>query len=157
MQRMYRKRVVCVRILSIDPGLMTGVSIIEWVNKDKPEKINTYELDIAGFYEAIEGLVKEADVVVVENFIVTVASAKKDFKPFSLHLIGLCGYLCYHNKKKMILQNPDDRNFTPNQVLKDLNLWHVGGAGHANQASRHAFYYMAMSHRPLAKLVLDTI
>lgn len=144
-------------ILSIDPGLMTGVSVIDWSNRDKPSKVETCELDIKGFYDRIEDLVKSSDVVVMENFIVTVASAKKDFQPFSLHLIGLVGYLCYHNQKKLVMQDPLDREFTPNQVVKDLDLWHKGGAGHANQASRHAFYYMAMSYRPLAKMVLDTI
>lgn len=145
------------KILAIDPGLMTGVSVIDWSNRDKPSKVETCELDIKGFYDKIEDLVKSSDVVVMENFIVTVASAKKDFQPFSLHLIGLVGYLCYHNQKKLVMQDPLDREFTPNQVLKDLDLWHKGGAGHANQASRHAFYYMAMSYRPLAKMVLDTI
>lgn len=145
------------KILAIDPGLMTGVSVIDWSNRDKPSKVETCELDIKGFYDKIEDLVKSSDVVVMENFIVTVASAKKDFQPFSLHLIGLVGYLCYHNQKKLVMQDPLDREFTPNQVIKDLDLWHKGGAGHANQASRHAFYYMAMSYRPLAKMVLDTI
>lgn len=145
------------KILAIDPGLMTGVSVIDWSNRDKPSKVETCELDIKGFYDKIEDLVKSSDVVVMENFIVTVASAKKDFQPFSLHLIGLVGYLCYHNQKKLVMQDPLDREFTPNQVVKDLDLWHKGGAGHANQASRHAFYYMAMSYRPLAKMVLDTI
>lgn len=145
------------KIIAIDPGLMTGVSVIDWSNRDKPSKVETCELDIKGFYDKIEDLVKSSDVVVMENFIVTVASAKKDFQPFSLHLIGLVGYLCYHNQKKLVMQDPLDREFTPNQVIKDLDLWHKGGAGHANQASRHAFYYMAMSYRPLAKMVLDTI
>ena len=145
------------KIIAIDPGLMTGVSVIDWSNRDKPTKVETCELDIKGFYDKIEDLVKSSDVVVMENFIVTVASAKKDFQPFSLHLIGLVGYLCYHNQKKLVMQDPLDREFTPNQVVKDLDLWHKGGAGHANQASRHAFYYMAMSYRPLAKMVLDTI
>lgn len=145
------------KILSIDPGLMTGISVVDWSDRDKPTKIETCELDIKNFYDRIEDLVKSVDVVVMENFIVSVASAKKDFQPYSLHLIGVVGYLCYHNTKKLVMQDPLDREFTPNEVIKELKLWHRGGAGHANQASRHAFYYMAMSHRPLAKMVLDTV
>lgn len=145
------------KILSLDPGLMTGVSVVDWDNKDKPTKIETCELDIKNFYDRIEDLVKSSDVVVMENFIVSVASAKKDFQPYSLHLIGVVGFLCYQNGKKLVMQDPLDREFTPNEVIKELKLWHRGGAGHANQASRHAFYYMAMSHRPLAKMVLDTV
>lgn len=145
------------KLLAIDPGLATGVSVIDWSNKDQPTKIETLELDIAGFYDRIESLVLDSDLVIMENFIVTVSSAKKNFQPSSLHLIGVVLYLCYLNDKKVVLQNPLDREFTPNQILKDFKLWHVGGAGHANQASRHAYYYMAMQHNPLAKRVLDLI
>ena len=145
------------KILAIDPGLMTGVSLIDWSDKDIPKKISTYEYNIEEFFLNIEKLITDSDVIVVENFLVTLSSVKKDFQPYSLHLIGIINYFVYHNKKKLIMQNPLDREFTPNQILKDLKLWHRGGAGHANQASRHAFYYMAMQHKPLAKMVLDLI
>lgn len=144
-------------VLGIDPGLMTGISLVEYERDIKLEKVETYEWSVEEFYLGIDRLVGLADVVVMEDFYVTLSTVKKTFYPQSLHLIGLVGYLCYHQKKKLVLQGPADREFSPQHLMKELGLWHVSGAGHSIQSIRHVFRYLAMQDRSLAKLVLDTM
>lgn len=145
------------KILGLDPGLMTGVSLIEYVEDSTLKVLESYEWTIKEFYDNINDLLDKSDIVVMENFLVTTATTKKTFYPQSLHLIGLMGYLCYHSGKKMVLQDPADREFSPQILMKELGLWHKGGKGHSVQSIRHVFYYLAMRDRKLAKLVLDTV
>lgn len=135
---------------------MTGVSLVKY-SVGEVEKLESYEWTVQDFYNNIDEVLSKADVVVMENFLVTTATTKKTFFPQSLHLIGLMGYLCFHSNKKLILQDPSDREFSPQPLMKELGLWHVGGAGHSIQSFRHVFYYLSMRDRSLAKLVLDTV
>lgn len=148
-------------ILAIDPGLATGVGLMDVSDPGNPIKLWTKEVDIIEFYNLVPGIIEEyADqdlMVVCENFIITVATAKKTQSPWSLNLIGIVQYFCYMNNVPVYLPKPAEREFTSNEMLRHFGLWHVGGAGHANQAMRHGFAYLARGNKALAKRVLNLV
>lgn len=148
-------------LLAIDPGLATGLGLIDVTDMDNPKKIWTKEVNIAEFYltvpEVIEEYADKGLEVVCENFIITIATAKKSQSPWSLNLIGIVQYFCFMNDAPLHLPKPGEREFTSNDMLRHFDLWHVGGAGHANQAMRHAFAFLVRKNKKLAIQALDMI
>lgn len=147
-------------LLAIDPGLATGVGFLDITDPTTPIKVWTKEVDITEFYELVPPIIEEFKndlEVVCENFIITVATAKKTQSPWSLNLIGVTQYFCWKNGVKLTLPKPAEREFTSNEMLKHFGLWHVGGEGHANQAMRHAFAYLASNNKKLAIKVLRMV
>lgn len=148
-------------MLAIDPGLATGLGLLDISDKEEPKKIWTKEVGITEFYDLVPGVIEEYSKlgleVVCENFIITVATAKKSQSPWSLNLIGIVQYFCYIHNIPLYLPKPSEREFTSNDMLRHFGLWHVGGAGHANQAMRHAFAYLVRGNKGLAKKVLGMI
>jgi hypothetical protein len=69
-------------------------------------------------------------------------TAKNSQAPWSLEMIGVLKQVCrdYHYPLELVYaQRPTEaKNVVPNPKLKRLELWHRGGAGHANDAIRHA-------------------
>lgn len=148
-------------LLAIDPGLATGLGLIDVTDINNPTKIWTKEVDIVEFYNTVPEVIKahaDKDLeVVCENFIITVATAKKSQSPWSLNLIGIVQYFCYKNDVPLHLPKPGEREFTSNDMLRHFGLWHVGGAGHANQAMRHAFAFLVRKNKKLALEALRMI
>jgi hypothetical protein len=50
----------------------------------------------------------------------------------------------------------DAKNMFPNKALKILKFWHVGGAGHALDAIRHALLALVRTYRWIPRALLDT-
>lgn len=145
-------------LLSIDPGLMTGLSFFDISDMSDPKLLWTKEATIEDFYEKIPGLV--ADVgesleIVCENFLITVATAKKTQAPWSLELIGLVRYLCWLHKATLTLHKPGDREFMTKDKLKKFGFWHRGGEGHAIVSLQHAGVWLVTKNGKLAKKLLS--
>ena len=145
------------KLICIDPGLMTGMGLIDITDLDNPKLEWSDELDIDGFYRKFpETLIAHWDSVevVIEKFIITTETAKKSPQPWSMELIGVVKYFCWLYGVKMTLQQPSERDFMTNPRLKLLGFWHKGGAGHANDSLRHAGVYLLNQHRKLAKKLI---
>lgn len=131
-------------VMAIDPGLTTGFA---FVDTDGPTIIETAEVDWfdlgmkqGEYLTQFPGEV----AVVIERFIITPQTAKNAQAPWSLELIGQSRWVARRcGIPELIMQSPTDaKNFSTNEKLKALGLWHRGGGGHAMDALRHALLYM---------------
>lgn len=135
-------------ILSVDPGLASGVALIN--TEADPEYVQMGSWELAP-YETLDAVEKTIETyaadfdlrIVVERFTITAETGKKSQAPFSLELIGAIKWICRKaDLPEPALQSPADaKNFAPNPRLKALGLWHRGGHGHALDALRHAVLY----------------
>lgn len=145
----------CNFLLSIDPGLATGLCLIDISDPDNPFKVWSKEVSVEEFYDGIAGIMATPTVhVVIENFLITVETGKLPEAPWSLNLIGIVQYLCYLNGKVLDFQLPSDKPFADNDKLRMMDFWHVGGEGHANDALRHAMIWIVNRNRRLVKNLL---
>jgi hypothetical protein len=80
--------------------------------------------------------------VACERFTITAQTVRNSQAPYSLEQIGVLKHLCResgHSVDAISFQAPvDAKRMFPNEVLRGLGIWHRGGAGHANDAIRHA-------------------
>jgi len=119
---------------------MSGVSV---VRREPLELIRSDELDwihTARFVDtALREFGGENVDVVLEKFTITAQTAKNSQQQWSIEIIGMCRLLALaHGAGAITLQTPADaKSFVSNTRLRDLELWHVGGAGHANDSLRH--------------------
>ena len=136
-------------VLAVDPGKATGVALLSWSgNPDEiPERLYSTECQPDAFAnDVLIGLAdwKKYDnfKVVCERFVINAATAKNSQAPYSLEQIGVLKHLCRTNMydpERIIFQSPADaKAMFPNEALKKVGAWHVGGEGHANDAIRHA-------------------
>ena len=133
-------------ILGVDPGLMTGWGMVDCIVPDSPKVMESLELTVEEFLDKIEGTFQQYGddmVVVVENFFITAQTGKLSQQPYSLWLIGVCAFLARKYNVDMVLQKPSDKPFATNERLRKVEFWHVGEAGHANDAFRHIMVYLA--------------
>lgn len=145
----------CRYLLSIDPGLATGVCLIDLSDPENPVKVWSKEVTIAEFHDNIEKLVSHEEThVVIEAFKITVETGKLSDAPWSLELIGVVRYLCYLSGKELDLQLPSQKPFADNDKLRAVDFWHVGGEGHANDALRHAMVWIVDRNRKWTKKLL---
>lgn len=145
-------------ILGIDPGLATGLCLIDTSEPTNPRLVWSEEVDMLKFYELVPDTLDKYQgeiSVVCENFLISVSTAKKSPAPWSLELIGLSRYLCTIRDIPFIVQNPNEREISTHPMIKHFGLWHRGGEGHANQAIRHCFAYLLKQSRGLAKIALN--
>lgn len=131
------------RVIVFDPGLKTGVCIFEQDVVGEPILEWSGEIDEHEVAPLLRGQLKMyPDLeVVVERFVITVATAKKTQATYSLELIGVIKQ-CLRDVSRPVtdinFQSPSDAmNLFPNTALKTVGYWHVGGAGHALDAIRH--------------------
>lgn len=148
-------------LLSIDPGLATGVALINTEDLINPVQLGTNEFDVPTFYDFLEKTFETYGgemMVVCESFIVTAETVKKsNVEYWSLELIGLVKFLCWKYQVPMTLQKPDERIFATHPMLKEVDFWHKGGEGHAVQALRHAFVWILNRDRRFLKRVLHLV
>ena len=89
--------------------------------------------------------VHEADMILFEAFTINDGTAKKTFQPMSLHLIGLAtAHLAVAGRpdEPYLQYATDAKTFCPNPRLKEYDMWHRGGEGHARDALRHAVKWL---------------
>lgn len=136
-------------IIAIDPGKMTGVCILGMTYDQEPMMLasNEYEChELAPFLrkEFEERLPNESVrlEIVCERFTINAQTAKNSQAPWSLEQIGILKQTMRDfgiDETSIIWQQPADAmNMFNNDKLKRLGYWHRGGAGHANDAIRHA-------------------
>lgn len=136
-----------VRVMSIDPGKMTGISVTERTGSDEPILIYTGEVDEEDFAGIVRAwLTKYPDIIVVcERFVINAQTAKNSQAPYSLELIGVmkqCIQDTGRGRLDFTFQTPvDAKTMFPNPALKKLEYWHRGGEGHALDAIRHNLLY----------------
>lgn len=137
------------RLVAIDPGKATGFAAFD-ISGGVPVLLGSWELDIEEFYDMLESSLAhyQDDVeVVIESFKITPATGKLSDAPWSLENIGVTRFLCRKYGAKLTLQPPSRaKDFVPNDRLKALEIWHVGGEGHARDALRHGVLYMVEQH-----------
>lgn len=145
----------CRYLLAIDPGLATGICLIDLSNPDEPVKVWSKEVAIEEFYDGISAIIADPNVhVVIEDFKITVETGKLAEAPWSLNLIGVVQYLCYLSGKVLDFQLPSEKPFADNDKLRMFDFWHVGGEGHANDALRHAMIWIVNRHRKLVRKLI---
>lgn len=147
-------------LLAIDPGLSTGIALLNMDDSENPEVVFSHEWTVEEFYQNIETLIEDlGPEVVCEKFIITVQTAKLSQAPWSLELIGITKYLSWKYNCRLTLQKPDEKSFAPNDKvgnakLKRVGFWHKGGEGHANDAFRHAMVYIVNHYPKWAKRLI---
>lgn len=145
-------------IMAIDPGLLTGASIVKMTStEESPVAVETVELIPKSFAPWVRGwladfagsgYVQGQDFAVVcERFVINAATAKKTQAPWSLEQIGILKQ-CLRDRgldeERIVMQNPADAmKMFPNDSLRKVGVWHRGGDGHANDSLRHALLYSA--------------
>lgn len=150
-------------LIAVDPGLKTGLTIFN-LDSEIPEMVRSYEMSLSEFQEYVELLDTSAGdalhhvEIVIEDFIITTETAKKSLGGnWSLENIGKILYVAEKHGISVKKQRPGDRMSISHEQLKGLDYWHVGGEGHANQASRHAVVYMldTLKNKALARKLID--
>jgi hypothetical protein len=130
-------------MFSVDPGLATGVALMGR-SGDVLTLFASAELGWPECADAFEYVMKSGvcDVVIAENFIINARTVGNSQAPWSLMALGCVTWLCDRYSLDLVLQLPSNaKNVAPNEKLKRLGTWHKGGAGHANDAIRHAVLY----------------
>jgi hypothetical protein len=133
-------------VLSVDPGKASGVVFMSLKN-DTPTRVASSEVQPEEFSTYIETFLQgwkqyEDFVVVCERFTINAQTVRNSQAPYSLEQIGVLKHLCRsagYSPESIIFQSPADaKAMFPNEALKKIGTWHVGGDGHANDAMRHA-------------------
>lgn len=126
----------------MDPGGTTG-----WVTYDTETREFTagQEADRLKFCSVADAYLHEGvetTALVVEDFRITVQTAKKSQQPDALKIIGALEYLAHLGGCDVYLQTPGDaKRFATDSRLKKAGMW-TPGRKHANDAARHLFMWL---------------
>lgn len=153
-------------VLGIDPGLTTGVALLE-IPDNAPARADLLD-EISGGTEGFltwwSGSLRgyEHDQVVCESFALDGRTPKPDLTP--VEIIGALKVLCLppsHKETHRRLRfqtNTQGKHLMTNEVLKRAGYypkrWEVKG-GHSTDALRHALTYVVktLKHRPTIELL----
>ena len=138
-------------VAAIDPGKVSGVCVVEFIDVsgriDAMTAIDcvrhmSAEIEFPSMLDWCEVTFPKVDHVVVENFLITPQTGKNSQAPWSLMIIGVAVAIAMRSERPYTLQKPVDAiSFASSDLLRSLKLWHRGGAGHANDAIRHAVLF----------------
>jgi hypothetical protein len=144
-------------IIAVDPGKMTGLAAFR-MTADALTLLASAECpedDVIQTFRAWYTATKP--VVVIERFVINARTVSNSQAPFSLEVIGAVKQVLRDNRTSVdtiVWQSPGDaKKMAPNDRLRRLGTWHVGGAGHANDAIRHGVLY-AIRHGFKSRLLL---
>jgi hypothetical protein len=136
---------VTTSVLAIDPGLTTGLA---WAKFDRahfydtlPEVTTEMPREFDATCGKIETTIRKVlpDLIVLEKFTITAATAKKSTAGSSvaIELIGVVKYIVNQYGIKLEIQSPvDAMNFISDEKLRRLGLYKPG-LDHARDATRH--------------------
>lgn len=127
------------RVLSVDPGKMTGYVI--WTDGEREEGELSHEpfLDFACDLVEAGGI----DVIVCERFIITAQTGKLSQAPWSLEQIGALRFFAHRHDVAFELQSAADaKRFATEEKLRRAGWARPKGAGHARDAQRHLLVYL---------------
>lgn len=133
-------------VLAVDPGKTTGVSVISL--SESPELLSSGEYQPDEFAKPIRDTLEWALHhglelgVVCERFVINAQTVRNSQAPYSLEQIGVLKQIMRDYGRdaeaELIFQSPSDaKKMFPNDALRKIGTWHVGGGGHANDAIRH--------------------
>lgn len=134
-------------ILAIDPGKATGMALFSLEPGQEPVLEWSKELEQNEVAEAVRSVLWAPEKrlfldVVCERFVINAQTVRNSQAPYSLEVIGIVKQCLLDSKRPMddiYFQAPADAmSMFDNKKLKKLEYWHVGGAGHALDAIRHA-------------------
>ena len=131
------------RIMAIDPGPSTGLAL--WDTDGAPYATTLQRAEAEDFIvERLDRDRPTVDVVVIEKFIISQATAKKSRDgAVSIELIGLTRYLTRVAEVPLVEQPPSDaKMFSTDEKLKRIG-WYVPGPDHARDALRHLLVHAA--------------
>ena len=135
-------------VLAVDPGKASGICTFSIADGGDPVLEKSGEYQMKEYHTPIYETIKYAQSmqikleVVCERFIINAQTVRNSQAPYSLEQIGVLKHLCRvrnYDPESIIFQSPADaKAMFPNEALKKIGTWHVGGEGHANDAMRHA-------------------
>jgi len=144
-------------MLCCDPGLVSGVGILRWTEKDGIEKVDSFEGSLPEVGEVVSMFLHtygptETELV-SERFVITPRTGELSSPDWSLKVNGMLEWLAWKHWQvigddAVIYQSAGDaKRLVPNEVLKRAGIWHRGGAGHARDALRHGLYRYATAYK----------
>lgn len=133
------------RIMTIDPGPSTGLAT--WSPRTDPMPFSTTlpRIEAEDFIaERIKPDGTGATLVIIESFIISMATAKKSRAGSeSIEMIGMTRYLCRIAGIPLIESRPADvMRFATDDKLRRIG-WYVTGPDHARDALRHLLTFAA--------------
>ena len=153
-------------VMAVDPGKTTGFALLAYDPYALTvEILQSAELTPEEFGQKVEEILKLESaqsnlLVCCESFIINAQTVRNSQAPYSLEQIGVLKYLCHrygYDPSQIAFQAPvNAKNMFPNPALKELGLWHRGGAGHANDAIRHGLLRLVKEGWVPRALLKDT-
>lgn len=153
------------RALAVDPGKTTGLAVLERMRLS--DGAHTVRLLYSGETEPDQTIPRIRELherygapvetprpsprmrFVVESFKITAGTAKlSQDVTHALRTIGAVEQACRdlgYPVEAIKWFNPDQKKAFPNERLRRLGLWHVGGDGHALDAIRHGTLYLSQT------------
>jgi hypothetical protein len=151
-------------VIAVDPGKITGTCILGMPIDMEPIMLASNEFEVyelapflrSQFEERLPNETVKMDIV-CERFTINAQTVRNSQAPWSLEQIGILKQTMRDFgvvEDSIIWQTPADAmNMFNNDKLKRLGYWHRGGAGHANDAIRHALLRAVKTGwKPLALL-----
>ena len=135
------------RVMGVDAGETSGVCMIE-VDDKTGEIINFKGWQWKDF-EVVEDIeLLRWDEVVVEDFRLRASSSKAMIGNsfISAQINGAIKYVMKKEDKEPVIQQPAQKEFFTNDLLKKLGFYIVGEQ-HSRDAIRHALYYLFFTAR----------
>jgi hypothetical protein len=129
-------------VLAIDPGVTTGLAFAKFNQLqfyNAVPSVTAEMIDVEGMYRTLEMRMATVNLVVIEKFTITAATAKKSTagSNTAIELIGIVKYIARKSKVRVDFQSPSDAmNFITDDKLKRLGLY-TKGPDHARDATRH--------------------
>lgn len=137
-------------VLGIDPGELTGIAL--YLCEDKKlsrvwaQEVGEVEVDFL-----IETTIAEyaPDIEVInEKFFITERTYKLPECHWSIEKTGVIKYMCNKYGIAYNWQSPKEaKDFCPDERLRNLDEWFVGGEGHARDAIRHVITHVVNLYR----------
>jgi len=135
------------KLIAIDPGKATGFAVIDFEDMDNISVVQSSELEQYETCETVEKLLEEdasSYEIVMEKFTITTQTGKNtNGGNWSPEIIGCVRYFAQKFDVPFTEQTPAEaKKFVPNDRMKAVGIWHVGGEGHARDALRHGVLYL---------------
>ena len=127
-------------VIAVDPG-GAHVGVATWHGG---EKINAKEIDAEMWLPIFARVVRSADVVVIEKFVLYPSKeASQAWSPMATsELIGAMKWIALRAKVPVVEQGADIKNPTRRQCKARHIQWKDNKSGHASDALLHLQYYL---------------
>ena len=140
-------------VVSVDPGKATGVAMYR--AGDTPSDHPYIRTETIDDWRTVPFTVMmmDPDLVHVEEFRVTTATAKKTAAPWSLKCFGAIEALCHQRDTKFMSSPSANKDIVTDDMLKSACLW-AGKTAHERDALRHLVLVLAKMNDPWAYAML---